>query len=720
MLAGRDGRAKPLLFDASPLLPSGVFAGLDTGPLFTGADAERAASAQPAGFEANPKRRIDDRVIWLADREITVTDAIAAVLTRVNAEARRVAGGPPDTVALTHPAGWSRTRLGVLATAAEQAGFGECGFVAEPVAAAAYFAGVIGKDLPAGRCLLVYDLGAGTCDVSIVRRTQDALEVVATTGLDDIGGLDLDATIVDHARSLTATATNAWGRLEWPRTPADQRAHRLLWRDARTAKEQLSRHTSADLHIPLIDTVVHVTRDEFETAARPHLERTVDLTATLLRDAGVPRQLLAGIFLVGGSSRLPLVASLLHRTLRIAPTTLDHPELVVAEGALHGPTTTHTPTGPTPPPPAPAYTSTGDADQPTAADITPDDVTVERTLTGHSDQVTLVVFSPDGRTLATAGRDGTARLWDVATGRPAAILTGHTHFVAAVVFSPDGRTLATASYDDTARLWDVTTGRPAAILTGHTDGAYAVAFSPDGRTLATGGGDGTARLWDVTTGRPAAILTGHTDGVEAVAFSPDGRILATADDDGTAFLWDVATGQTTTMLAGHTDFVAAVAFSPDGRTLATAGRDGTARLWDVATGRTAAILTDHNDLVIAVVFSPDGRTLATAGRDGTARLWDVATGRTAAILTGHTNYVAAVAFSPDGRTLATAGRDGTARLWDVATGQTAATLTDHTDGVHAVAFSPDGRTLATASSDGTARLWNVDAGRPRIWRITAS
>lgn len=338
MLAGPDGRAKPLLFDGSPLLSSGVFAGPDAGSLLTGGDAVRAASGYPAGFEPNPKRRIDDGVVWLAEREIHVTDAIAAVLARVGAEARRVAGGPPESVVVTHPAGWSRTRLGILATATSQAQFGECSFVAEPVAAAAYFADVLGHDLPVGRCLVVYDLGAGTCDVSIVRRTRDGLEVVASAGLDDVGGLDLDAVIVACARSTTTTG-DVWGRLEWPQTPADQRAHQQLWRDARTGKEQLSRHTSADLHIPLADTTVHVTRDEFETAARPHLQRTVDLTATLLRDTVVPRQDIAGIFLVGGSSRVPLVASLLHRALRIAPTALDHPELVVAEGTLHTITT---------------------------------------------------------------------------------------------------------------------------------------------------------------------------------------------------------------------------------------------------------------------------------------------------------------------------------------------------------------------------------------------
>ncbi len=93
-LAWPDGRIKPLLFDASALLPSGVFAGLGPDPL-TGVDVIRAAATDPAGFEPNPKRRIDDDTVWLAERELTVVDVIAAVLRRVSVEARRVAGEQP-------------------------------------------------------------------------------------------------------------------------------------------------------------------------------------------------------------------------------------------------------------------------------------------------------------------------------------------------------------------------------------------------------------------------------------------------------------------------------------------------------------------------------------------------------------------------------------------------------------------------------------------------
>ncbi|MEU6237653.1 trypsin-like peptidase domain-containing protein, partial [Kitasatospora sp. NPDC047058] len=330
------------------------------------------------------------------------------------------------------------------------------------------------------------------------------------------------------------------------------------------------------------------------------------------------------------------------------------------------------------------------------------------TLTHPTGPVHSVVFSPDGHTLATTSDDGTARLWDVATGKTTATLTNPTGPVHSVVFSPDGHTLATAgNYDGTAQLWDTATGKLISTLTGHTDTVYSVVFSPDGHTLATARSfDGTARLWDVATGKLISTLTGHTDTVYSVVFSPDSRTFATTSDS-TAQLWDTATGKLISTLTGHTDTVYSVVFSPDGRTLATTSSDGTARLWDVATDKTTATLTHATGPVHSVVFSPDGRTLATASSDGTARLWDVATDKAISTLTGHTGSVELMVFSPDGRTFATASSDGTARLWDVATDKTISTLTGHTGPVYSVVFSPDGRTLATAGSDSTARLWDV-------------
>jgi molecular chaperone DnaK (HSP70) len=225
--------------------------------------------------------------VWLGEQEHPVVELIAAVLGRVGAEASRVTGRAVDDVVMTHPASWARVRLGVLADAASRAGLGSARFVPEPVAAAAYFATTLGQRLPANRAVVVYDLGGGTFDVSVVRSSPDGVDVVASDGLTDVGGLDLDAAVVDHARSLTAGATGAWRRLDWPQTPADQQSRQVLWHAAQAVKEHLSRHSAGNLQIPLVDQQVHLTREEFENAARPYLDQTAKLTLTVLRSANI-------------------------------------------------------------------------------------------------------------------------------------------------------------------------------------------------------------------------------------------------------------------------------------------------------------------------------------------------------------------------------------------------------------------------------------------------
>src|SRR5207302_1918457 len=93
---------------------------------------------------------------------------------------------------------------------------------------------------------------------------------------------------------------------------------------------------------------------------------------------------------------------------------------------------------------------------------------VRATLRGHAYLLTNAAFSPDGRMVVTANDDGTAKLWDVATGQARATLSGHTAGVQSAAFSPDGRLVVTASADGTVKLWDVATGQPRATLSRHT------------------------------------------------------------------------------------------------------------------------------------------------------------------------------------------------------------------------------------------------------------
>jgi len=335
VMRGADGRSRTLLFDGSPILPSAVYVE-PNGTIVVGRDAVHSARLEPARFEPNPKRRIDDGAVLLGDREVPVTQLLGAVLTRVVEEFRRTVGGPvTPRVTITCPAAWGATRRLVLSDSAAAAGLGPVRLVPEPVAAATYFTQVLGKAVPVGSVVVVHDFGAGTFDASVVARTASGFEVLAVDGRDDIGGLDVDEAIIGFVRKLSVERDAAlWARLERPTTVDDRRARRLLWDDVRFAKERLSRQPAADLNVPLLGFDVHLTREELEGLAQPVVEQTIRVTQGVIRWAKLPEGRLAGVFLVGGSSRMPLVGTLLHRALGEPPVVIDSPELVVAEGSL--------------------------------------------------------------------------------------------------------------------------------------------------------------------------------------------------------------------------------------------------------------------------------------------------------------------------------------------------------------------------------------------------
>ncbi|MEV5597831.1 helix-turn-helix domain-containing protein [Streptomyces sp. NPDC052496] len=359
-------------------------------------------------------------------------------------------------------------------------------------------------------------------------------------------------------------------------------------------------------------------------------------------------------------------------------------------------------------------------------------------LTGHQGPVNAAAFSPGGQLLAGGSSDGTVRLWDPRTRRPAgtAIRARGTR-IRGVAFSPDGRLLAAGASDGSVRVRDTGRGAPVTTVPGAGPGGE-VAFAPAGagaarpgpagaareQLLAATGPGGSVALWEAPRMRLAARLPGRGGGASGkVAFSPDGRLLARGDGEGRVRVWrlpsalaasasgsalpDAGRPASPTVLAdrsGHGSGVVAVAFSPDSATLAVGGTDRTVTLYDTRDMTVTGRLTGHNDDINALAFCPDGDTLASASGDGSARLWEVATRRPVAAFAGHSDYVLTVAFSPDGRTLATGSFDRTLTLWHPSgTALTARPVS----GRSAVAFAPGGRQLAAAGTDGSVQRWDV-------------
>ncbi len=327
MVGHPDGRLEPLLFDASPLLPSAVFAQPD-GSLLAGRDAVHAARLAPERFAPNPLLRIADETIPLGD-DVPVATALAAILGRVAAEATRAVGTAPDRVVLTCPAGWAERERSVLAAAAESAGLGTVLFDAAPIAAARYFQRLFGARAAP---LTVLDLG-GTAEVSVVFGDR----VLATERLAEAGGLNLDEELIDHLdRSYQERDSVAWQRIRAPETPDDRRARQQLVADVRAAKEMLSRTPQATVHVPLVGVDAPISRAELEGIAEPLVGDAIEALRDALRDAGLASPLPGPMFLTGGMSRMPVVATVLHRELGVTPTGVNQPELVGVHGALLG------------------------------------------------------------------------------------------------------------------------------------------------------------------------------------------------------------------------------------------------------------------------------------------------------------------------------------------------------------------------------------------------
>ncbi|HMA38310.1 MAG TPA: hypothetical protein VKY74_27935, partial [Chloroflexia bacterium] len=354
-----------------------------------------------------------------------------------------------------------------------------------------------------------------------------------------------------------------------------------------------------------------------------------------------------------------------------------------------------------------------------------------RLFAGHTGPVRAVAVTPDGHFLLTGGDDGSARLWDLATGRTVRTFAGPAGPVRAIAIAPDGRLLLTGGgADGSARLWDLATGQPIRAFAGHTAAVTGVAFAPDGHTALTGSADRTARLWDVQTGQALRTFPGHTDLVSGVAFTPDGRAVVTSSMDKTVRLWDAQTGAPIRTFGDGLHWFPAVTVSPDGQRVIAASIGGGVQVWDRQGAKPVQTFMANGEF-LSVAVSPDNRWLLAGNVAGAVWVWDLAAGRELRIFTGHTDGVGGVAFTPDSKSIVTGSTDQTARLWDLpapaggpgagaagpppgsgAGPQTGGPPTAAPVGGPAMlAVAPDGQSAATSSAAKTITLWELPSGR---------
>ncbi|HAB54936.1 MAG TPA: Fe-S protein assembly chaperone HscA [Cellvibrionales bacterium] len=259
--------------------------------------------------------------IATAAGEVTATQASAEILKCLTARAADALGGAIEGAVITVPAYFDDAQRQATKDAATLAGLNVLRLINEPTAAAVAY----GLDKADDRYIVVYDLGGGTFDVSILQLSEGVFEVLSTGGNSALGGDDFDLAIVQWALSQANISAEQLSAQEY----------RRLLIDARAAKESLTDNDSVAVSIQssLVVWAGELSRETFDGLIDTLVTATIAACKASLNDADLTAGEIADVVLVGGSTRVPLVRERVTALFQQAPKTDVDPDQVVALGA---------------------------------------------------------------------------------------------------------------------------------------------------------------------------------------------------------------------------------------------------------------------------------------------------------------------------------------------------------------------------------------------------
>ena len=351
------------------------------------------------------------------------------------------------------------------------------------------------------------------------------------------------------------------------------------------------------------------------------------------------------------------------------------------------------------------------------------------TLKGHGNWVLCAQFAPNERLVCSGSMDCTMRVWDVASGALVGkVYKGHTRDVRCVAWEPlhanaKCTRVASAGKDGSVRVWQLPTRSCQMILSGHTGGVTCMRWGGQGR-LYTGSQDRTVKVWSVADGSLLSTLQGHAHWVNHLALSTDYALrLNGYNEKGVRAEDDAAY-----VAAAQARYDAALAVNGGKELLVSGSEDFTLILWQpLSTPPAVCRMTGHQQPVNYVAWSPDGRLIASGCFDKSVKVWRGSDGAFVCTMRGHVGAVYQVCWSSDSRLLCSSSKDSTIKVWAVgggggggevgakgkgkgsgkggAKGRMAMELPGHADEVYACDWSANGEQVASGGKDHMVKVW---------------